>query len=64
MSDFLIRGCDSKIINLTFEYDSFARNGAGVQAWLVDGWSKAKAMENRVGVFLPEMGQFRVALHH
>jgi hypothetical protein len=60
---FLIQGCDSKIINLTFEYDLFASDGARVQTWLVDGRSKAKIMENCVGVFLSETGQFRVALH-
>ncbi len=60
---FLIRGCNSEIINLTFEYDLFASNGAGVQTWFVDGRSKAKITKNRVGVFLPETGQFRVALY-
>jgi hypothetical protein len=60
---FLIRGRDGKIVNLTFEDNPFASNGARVQTLFVGGWSKTQVRKNCISMLLPKTGQFGVALH-
>ncbi len=56
-------GRNRKVVDLSHEDDSFALNQYGVEAWLMGRRGQPKFAKNGVGVFLPEPGGFRVALH-
>ncbi len=56
VGSFLIRGGDGKFLNLAFEDDSLAGNGAGIQTWLMGGRSKTKFVEDCIGMLLPKTG--------
>ncbi len=56
VGSFFIRGGNGKIVNLAFEDDSLAGNGAGIQTWLMGGRSKTKFAKDCVGMLLPKTG--------
>jgi hypothetical protein len=60
---FSIWNSNSKVVHLMFEENTVSMDDSRIKARFMYGWLETKFAEDRVGMFLPKAGRFRVSLH-